>query len=215
MSGQQTFTAVIKGEAVLESVLPQEMMFAFKEFTDAEIHLKNDSFFKTKININLFTADILFLNNSNQVMVMENLAQIKEIKTGGKILRLAGDAFGEIIYKSDTLALVIVKRTKCTDMRKEAGFGGTTSTGSVFGATSFSKDNATHVALSVGEYDFETSLSYFILTGSRTIDANSRGLRKIFPDNRKEIDEFFRKNKTGIANENELIMLIQTCQNIK
>jgi hypothetical protein len=211
LTGQQSMTVTIKGETTLESVLPQEMMFAFKEYKDAEIHLKNGTVTTTRININLFTGDVFFMNSSNQVMVLGNPEDIRQIIINEKIWIPVDGAFGEIFHTKDTFSMARVKRTKCSDVRKEAGFGGTTSTGSVKSVTSFSQDNTTHVALSVGEYDFETTVSYIISTGSRIFNADTRGFKKVFPDCKKEIDLYLKENKVSFNDENDLISFLQAC----
>lgn len=214
LAGQQSITVTIKGETTLESVLPPEMMFAFKEYIDAEIHLKNGTFTTTKININLFTNDIFFMNGSNQVMVLGKPADIRKIIIGKDTWIPVDGVFGEIIHTKDTFSLVRVKQTKCNDIRKESGFGGTTSTGSVKSVTSFSQDNTTHVALSVGEYDFETTVSYFISTGSKIANADSRGFKKIFPDKKKEIDLYLKENKVNFKNEDDMISFLQVSMDL-
>lgn len=214
LNGQQSISVTIKGETTLESVLPQEMMFAFKEYKDAEIHLKNGTFTITRININLFTNDVFFMNSAQQVMVLGKPGDIGKIIIGENTWIPVDGAFGEIINTKDSLSLLRVKQTKCIDVRKESGFGGTTSTGSVKSVTSFSQDNTTHVALSVGEYDFETSVSYYLSMGSKTVNADLRGFRKQFPDQKKEIDLYLKENKVNFKNESDLISFLQICSGL-
>jgi hypothetical protein len=208
---QQKVTITIKGDSSLEKILPSEMMFAFPEYKNAKIFLKNGSVNSTRININLYTKDILFLNKNNQVMVLAFPEEIRKIVIDSTNWIPVEGATGEEIFSDGTHSLIRIRQTSITDSRKESGFGGTSGTAAARSVTSYTSDNRTSEALAVGEYDFETTISYMLLTDSKPVTADSRGFKKVFPEKKKEIDAYLKANKVNFNNEKDLISFLKVC----
>lgn len=209
--GQQRATVIIKGEDSLEKVLPAEMMFAFNEFTPAKVCMKDGTVNTTKININLYTNEVLFWNGNNQVLVLSNPEDVQKIMVGDATWLPVEDTFGEVVYSKDSFSILRARKTSTTELRKESGYGGTSSTSSVRSVTSMSSDARTSSILPVGEYDFETKTLFFILADSKSTSADARGFKKIFSTYKKDIDAYINTNKISFKTEKDIITLLDYC----
>ncbi len=209
LQGQQRVTIVAKGETFIESVLPKEMMYSFEEFRDAKLIRIDGLENETKININLFTGDILFLSPGNQILVMAYPKEVSRIMMGSSLWVPVEETFGEVIFSKDDISLVRVKKTRITDTRRETAFGGMSSTVSTKSVTAFAADNRGHVAIPVGEYDFETATTYRLSDGSRMVIADAKGFRRIFSKNRKELNNFIKTNRIDFKDESDLLNLVK------
>lgn len=207
--GQQRVTIVAKGETFIESILPKDMMYSFEEFRDANLIRKDGLENETKININLFTGDILFLSPGNQILVLAYPKELERIVMGNSLWLPVEETFGEVIFSKGDISLVRVKKTRITDTRRETAFGGMSSTVSTKSVTAFSADNRGHVAIPVGEYDFETETTYRLSDGARMVSADAKGFRKVFSKNRKELNSYIKSNRVDFKNEKDLMDLIQ------
>lgn len=134
---QQRITLQITGDAILENELPQEMLFSFPTFKEATLVFKNAQEFQTRVNINLFTGDMLFLTKQGQPLVLNNPEEVQRIVIEDAIWIPVDGTFGEIVHLEGANSLLRVRRTMVTDQRKEAGFGLYSSTASVSSTTSF------------------------------------------------------------------------------
>jgi len=208
---QQRETIVVKGEAYLESELPREMLYSFNEFREAILIRKDGVENQTRINLNLFTGDVLFLSSGNQILVLAYPKDIDRIKIGDDLWLPVEETFGEVINHVDEIFLVKVKKTRITDTRRESGFGGMSSTTSTRSITQFTANNHGQVALPLGEYDFETSVTYRLSDGSRMIIADAKGFRKLFPAKKKEIKAYLKANDVDFKNETHLKVLMEKC----
>lgn len=208
---QQRETIVVKGEAYLESELPREMLYSFTEFKEATLIRKDGVENQTRINLNLFTGDILFLSPGNQVLVLAYPKDVDRIKIGDDLWLPVEETFGEVINHMDEISLVKVKKTRITDTRRESGFGGMSSTTSTRSITQFTANNHGQVALPLGEYDFETSVTYRLFDGSRMIIADAKGFRKLFPAKKKEINAYLKANDVDFKNEDHLRTFMEKC----
>ncbi len=208
---QQRETIVVKGEAYLESELPREMLYSFTEFKEATLIRKDGVENQTRINLNLFTGDILFLSSGNQILVLAYPKDLDRIKIGDNIWLPVEDTFGEVVNHKDDFYLVKVKKTRITDTRRESGFGGMSSTTSTRSITQFSANNHGQVALPIGEYDFETSVTYRLFDGTRMVLADAKGFRKLFPSKKKEIKAYIKANNVDFRKEVDLKALMERC----
>jgi len=209
--GQQKATIIIKGEDKLEKVLPQEMMYSFSEFSDAKLYLKDGSINSTRININLYTNDILFWNSKNQVMVLSNPEEVTKIVVGDVDWLPVAETFGEVIYSKSSYLLLRAKKTTTSELRKEAGYGGMSSTSSVRSVTSMNTSYRSAEILPVGEYDFETKTSYYISVDANNTIADARGFKKTFSTYKKEIDDFVKTGKINFKTEKDIISMLDFC----
>jgi hypothetical protein len=191
IEGQKSVTIVAKGETTLESALPADMLYAFEEFTDARLLMKDGSENQTRININLVTNDILFLTRGNQILVLAYPDQVERIVMGESVWVPVDGTFGERLAEADGKSLVRVRQTRITDTRKEGGFGFASSTASVTSMTSY---------ISEGN-----------LAGKKTFTADARGFSKAFGDRKKEIDNYLRSNQVDFKNEEEVIGFMKRC----
>ena len=205
---QQKKTVLAKGETPLEGVLPYEMLYSFTDFTDAIIIKKDASETIARININLFTGDILFLSPINQILVIAYPEKIARILMNNSVWLAVDDSFGKVVMSFENFSLVKLKKTRITDTRKESGFGGMSSTTSSRSGIAFTPDNQGSVALPVGEYDFETNTIFRLVSGSKSTIANAQGYKRLFPDKKKKIKEYLKANSIDFDNEKDQLKLI-------
>ena len=213
--GQQRITIVARGETTLESALPREMLYAFDQFTEAKIIMKDGTENDTRININLISKDILFLTRGNQILVLAFPEEVKTILVESSVWVPVGGTFAETILNEGEASLLRAKQTRITDTRKEGGFGFSSSTSSVTSVTSYVSDvGKISEPLAVGEYDFETTIRYTLLKDSKTYTADSKGFLKVYPAKKKEIKNYLKNNPVDFKNEQELMKFLKTCSEL-
>jgi hypothetical protein len=211
VSAQKRATVVAKGETYLEGVLPNDMLYAFGEFREAMLIRKDGVENKTRININLFTGDILFLSPGNQILVLAYPDDVDRILIDKSIWLPIENSFGEVLNTEDKYSIIRIKKTRITDTRRESGFGGMSSTTSTRAVTAFTPDNHGQVALPLGEYDFETASSFRLVAGTQKVIADAKGFRKIFSDKKKSINSYLKENDVDFKNEADVIDFFRKC----
>jgi hypothetical protein len=211
VSAQKRATVVAKGETYLEGVLPNDMLYAFDEFREATLIRKDGVENKTRININLFSGDILFLSAGNQVLVLAYPDDLDRIVIDKSVWLPIENSYGEVLNADDKYSLIRLKKTRITDTRRESGFGGMSSTTSTKAVTAFTPDNHGQVALPLGEYDFETASTYRLIAGTQKVIADAKGFRKVFSDKKKEINSYLKANPVDFKNETEIMEFMKKC----
>ncbi len=208
---QQRVTRLIIGEAILENELPHEMLFAFPELREALLVFTDASQHRTSVNINLYTGDLLFLNQYGRPLVLDDTDIIDRIAIDDEVWIPIENTFGEVVYRDGPVMLVRVKRTTVTDHRKESGFGMMSSTASVSSASSvITQDHLFADTREVNEYDFETRDRYRLITPRGTYTAEARGFFRGFRGvNRRFVNNFVEENQIDFSEEEDLITLLR------
>jgi hypothetical protein len=212
-AAQQTLTVLAKGETTLEGSLPQEMMYAFENFREAKIVMNNGSETSTRVNINLYTGDVLFFTPSNQVLVLAYPLDVKNIVIQNTNWIQIKGSFWEVKSTEGPVNLVAAKKTRIVNTRKEAGYGGTTSTSSVGRMSSFTMNGGqNYTPLPVGEYDFKTDFEFMLANEKTSSFATAKTFKKFFPEKKKQIDEYLKTNEVNFQSEKDLIAFLEVCR---
>jgi hypothetical protein len=187
------------------------MLYAFNEYREATLVRKDGVENKTRININLFTGDILFLSAGNQILVLAYPDDIARIIMEKSVWLPIENSYGEVLSTDGQYSIIRIKKTRITDTRRESGFGGMSSTTSTRAVTAFTPDNHGQVALPLGEYDFETASTFRLVAGKQKVVADAKGFRKVFSDKKKSITSYLKSNPVDFKNEADVIDFFHKC----
>lgn len=209
-SAQQKMTVLAKGDTTLEGSLPPDMIFAFDGFREATIVANNGSETKTKVNIHLYTGEVYFLTNANQILVLAYPEEISRILIGNSVWIQLKGVFWEVMRESGGVSLVSSRKTRLVNTRKESGYGTMSSASSVGRmSTVVTPGNQIATPLPVGEYDFSTSTEYMLIKDGKGSVANASAFRKYFPLRKKEIDAFLKDTRIDFKNGDDLLKVLE------
>jgi hypothetical protein len=212
LHSQERYTVLARGETTLEGSLPQQMLYAFEHFRDSKIIMNDGTEKPARININLYTGDILFLTSGNQVLVLAYPLDVKHILIDNSKWLQVGGTFWETKSVQGSVVLAGAMRTRITNTRKEGAYGFSSGTSAVGNVSTVVLDGGQIATpLAVGEYDFEKDMKYMLVSETGSAIADAKGFRKIFPENKKQINSYLKANEVNFKNENELISLLEVC----
>jgi len=193
--------------------------FYFRDFTEAKITLNDDkeSFTNTKININLFTGELQYLDGNKVIRILDNIDDVKSIYVDDDLQFMFVDDFVvRIVVSNDKYCITQRKKGKLSDLEEGGGaYGSNVTTGSVDkinskligGINNFNypslietKDEGT---------SFDPELKYFFINGEINFILNKRNLTKAFPDSAKKISSYIKKEKISFKDEKDLIKLFE------
>lgn len=207
---QKKITVEVKSEASYDKILPTDMIYEFNEFKPGRLYYKNGTVINKDFNYNLLTYSLMFKNKEGQNLEFAFPEQLSMVMIDSCYWVPLERGFGKIVYNEGQLDLIKYRETKCTDVRKKDGFGGSSSTSAVTSITSVRGTNSGTIPLSViGDYDFETQVTYFLRIGDVIDIADARGFKKIFPKNKTEITEAIKTKKLNLSRQEDIITLIK------
>ncbi|MBE0673529.1 MAG: hypothetical protein IH591_02610 [Bacteroidales bacterium] len=212
---QQRHTVTARGETTLEGSLPREMMYAFEHFKDAVLKMNDGSEKAVKVNINLYTGDVLFLTSGNQILILAYPDDVRHMIIDEKIWLQVDGTFWEIKSTQGNVSLIGALKTKITDTRKEGAYGFSSGTSAVGRVSQVVMDGGQiATTLPVGEYDFETSVLYMLISDAKPAIADAKGFKKFFEAKKKEVDAYIKANDIDFKNEIDLVALLEACSKL-
>ncbi len=194
--------------------------FYFHDFVPAQIFFKadNDAQTETKVNINLFTGELQYIDNSNTIRILDNIDEIKSIHITEDMNFIFVDGFVQKLIAKNDANYAITKRTKgkLTDLEDDSGaYGSSTTTSAVDkindkligGLNVFSYPSL--VETKDDGISFDPEIKYFLIKGNESFVLNKKNLKLAFDDPQsKKISSFLKKEKIKLKDESDLVRLL-------
>jgi hypothetical protein len=201
-------------ELTLDEYLPGEMLWAFGEYTDAKVIMKNGTEARARINFNFYTNEVFFISPESEPMALANTGDVRRILFEDAIWLPYNEIFGKQIYRQGSYAIVRLLQTRILTYRKSSKVGELTRTVSpmsTYTLPSLQATNQQRMTLALGEYVFVTTASYIIISEASAARADRGGFRKSFPTVKKEINSYLKSNKVDFWSEEEVISMLKMC----
>lgn len=210
-SAQKKITVSVKSEVTFDKVLPTDMLYEYDGFKQGKLYNKGTGMAVREYNFNLLSGNCAFKDQSGRVLEVASPELVVMVVIDGDRWYWVDDCFGKLIYKNAEVEVIKVRKTLCTDLRKEGAYGGTSSTAAITNITSFrAMGNTTHKLSILGEYDFEVKVEYFLRKGGDTEPLSAKGLRKFFPNQKNRINDFLKSRRVSQMEERDVIELVKS-----
>lgn len=206
--GNELIVIKTRGEAVLDNALPTRFLYAFDEYMPVKIVFKNGTTASSRININLITGKLLFIDRTGEVLQISNQEEIRLFYESGNTWVPAENTYGRIIYEKEGIAVICIVKTEISNYQIETAFGGKSNTSSAQSLLSITTGNISHPIIPVGEFTFKIKRLYYILKGGRRYFSNTTSLKKLFSEKKKKINNFLKVNKINLQNETDLLKVL-------
>jgi hypothetical protein len=194
--------------------------FYFHDFVPAQIFFQgdNNALTETKVNINLFTGELQYIDNSNTIRILDNIDDIKSIRIAGDMNFIFVDGFVQevIAQNGDNYAITKRKKGILTDLEDVSGaYGSSTTTSAVDkindkligGLNVFSYPSL--VETKDDGISFDPEIKYFLIKGKESFVLNKKNLKQAFDEAKsKKISSFLKKEKIGFKDEKDLARLL-------
>ncbi len=194
--------------------------YYFKEFVPAQIYLQTEdnTSTQTKVNINLFTGELQYVDNSNTIRILENIDDVKSIHVADDMNFVFVDGFVQKVIAQSSNNYAITKRTKgiLTDLEDDSGaYGSSTTTSAVdkiYDKLIGGLNNFNYASLMKTKEDgvsFDPEIKYFFTKGEESFILTKNNLKEGFnEDQAKKISSFLKKEKIKLKDESDLVRLL-------
>ncbi len=210
LNAQQKTTVNVQSEVQYDKIIPKEMVYEYENFKKGKLYYNSGIVADNEFNYNLVTGKLLFKDKSGRELEFAFPDKINMVLIDSTYWMSVTDGLGKVVYNEDNLVLIKYRATVCTDIRKEGAFGAASSTSAITNITSIQGSGGRRLGLLVkGEYDFEVKVIYYLIYGDKIETADAKGFRKIFPQNKKEINSVLKSKKLDLTKETDIIGLIK------
>ncbi len=187
--------------------------YRFPEFREGTILMKSGQSIQTTLDYNLITQEIV-IDLGHTKTPYPSLEEVTSISIDGiEFIPMDGVIY-ELLLDGDIQLLVHRRQKVSRDGQAIQGYGQSASTSSSSLPPSL-HDKALIYGLSLpGDYQLEDVKNYFLRREGELISLTKlKKLERTFPSIKDDLKTFIKKEKTKLESEEDLIKLIEFCNN--
>ena len=204
----------VKDGASISAAVPFEQRFVYPQFLQSTITLKNGTTTNARMNYNLFFGQIQFIAANGDTLLLSDPETISEVVIGYDLYYfLKGEGHVEQVLSKNNI--ILTKREMLTYSGKEkyASYGQYSSTGAITTYSSYNSDigSSQRLARNTQTVLVRRANFYFIDKNQKFYSATRSNLLRIFPKNKRAINDYFNQNTVNFDNEAQLKDLVSFC----
>lgn len=205
----------VKAGEFPDKVIPYPDRYQFSQFTTGKAEFLDGRSSQARFNYNYIGGHVLFVNAGLDTLELTDKAILKSITIGEKSYRF-DKRFGycEVIATFDRA--ILGKREVLARIGTEKGgpYGISYTASSVTTYRSYSSDQAASNkklnANAEGLFSYRTA-HYLIDNNSRFHMPTAGSFRKLYPANKKQIDQYLKEKPVNFGKEQDLLRLLAYC----
>ena len=211
MIAQKTETITVKAGQDLSSAVSSHGLYKFPDFIYGTVLFRDGNTTKAKMNFNVFLNDMVFIDNKNDTLAIDNPGLIDSIKLDSNVFYYEKGYF-YIVKDNGDVKLVMQEKLSFENVKVGAyGLPARAASIETYGgaATRFNTFNQ----LILNEDVVIKKETQYLLTYKkfRSTKANISGFFTAFPDIKKELQGFAETNNINFKKEEDLKKLMQFC----
>ncbi len=187
--------------------------YVFPKFVKGSVKMKNGSSQIAMMDYNMLTEEMIFEKDENK-FALDKLETIDTIYIENRKFVPHEKVLYEIVINAP-VSLFVQHKCNLLAGGSPVGYGGTSETSAT---TSMSSINGSGGALKLklpSDYHITKATQFWIRRNNIFYKANNdRQFMKIFPEKSKELKQFIELNNLDIKNTNELIILVNKCNEL-
>jgi len=204
---EKRFT-VSPGKSITE-VLSAGEIFLYPEFVKGKAVLNSGSVHEEKLNYNIILGEIQFIGSGKDTLTVSDPGSISYFVLAADTFYF-NNGYYKLIKNDRNIKLLSKHYTKLVDVRKQSGYGTTSSTSSITGYSSiYSVNDQELYKLKASDemlYSIRTEY-YFRNLNDEIVPATRKSVLKMFPDQADKIKLFIKDQAIRFTNKEDLIRL--------
>lgn len=187
--------------------------YVLPEFVKGSVLMKSGKAGDAVINYNKVTEEMIFEKGGTR-MAMTNLETIDTVYLGSMKFVPHEKVFYEVLI-NDNISLF--KKHKCNLLQSgsPAGYGGTSETSATTSISILVGSGSMYKLELPKEYRVKDASQFrIIMDSSESIITSQKQFLKIFPQKSEELEQFIKQNKLDVRKQEDLIILINKCNEL-
>jgi len=190
------------------------LQYLFPGFTKGLVRMKTGESYNAVLNYNTVTENIVWEKDS-KLLDLTNMESVDTIFLQNRKFVPFNEVFYEVLVNAP-ISLFIQHKSDLVQAGSPAGYGTTSQTSSIKNLSSVSLKSGTYNLEIPSDYDIKPSPVFWIRKNNTMLSfLNKRQFLKIFPGKNDEIEKFIKQNHLNIENRDDLINLVNYCNQIE
>jgi len=210
VSAQSTETIRVKAGDDISKIISPNGIYRFSSFTTGTYLKNNNTGSSAKLNYNLFTGEMQYLNLNGDTMTIANSAEINFIKIQGVVFYYR-NGYKEVIADEDSVTLAFESEIKL-EYEKVGLYGQSNSAQDVVNMGSFNTDTNVFQLTLGQDVVIRKKKSYYLFNKNQSpVIATKKSFLKLFNKNKPAIDKYIEEYKVNFNDPDDLRKLLTFC----
>ncbi len=185
-------------------------IFKYKEYKDGMVIFNDSKFVAAKMNLNLLSDKILFINPKSDTLVLAKPETFRMVTIETDTFYYHDNKYLEKLTHYSEGNLVVSQTIKLIGREKKGAYGTYSATSSINSNTTFTSDDQIINYLGVDENAIFRITEIFYISDkfNNFFNANKKNFYKMFFNHEKEIKDFLNLNKINFTKSEDLKNLL-------
>jgi hypothetical protein len=214
---QNRSTIRVKTNGENTVTLPYQDSYLYAQFSPGVVHYRTGQPVNARLNYNLLLREIQFISPRGDTLALDQEHTIRQISLlGDTFIFDSNTGFIQVLGGDAPLRLAVSQYLQNAGIDKQGGYGQSTGVSSIKNLSSFSDNNSSISHLNMkGDVVYSLRKAYFLVDQNElTYAATRKRLIKLFPHQKKQIEEYLRQQPVQFDNQDDLQRLVVFCSNL-
>ena len=204
LSGQENQLITVKAGTKVADYFPVEIRYRYPDFKPGKLVYINGKFSSANFNYNLLLGEIEYIQSSDTMRLMNKDVSLIEI---GQDTFFYDNGYIELIY-GGRIKVGLHQYIKLKDILRKGAMGSTNRSVAIDTYNSVPLDNNLYGIIPNEDWVFRKTEEYFFSVQSgEFLPFNRRNVLKIFPEQKKIIEEYLKSEKISFDSRDDLLQL--------
>ena len=206
LAQQNSYT--VRPEGDLNKILADSIRFHYPQFTQGTVFFRDGTTSGGVLNYNMVNSEMEFIAPKGDTLSLDNEATIKYIEIGNDTF-FYDKIYLQLVEGNATAKLAKKEELKTSDIRKEGGYGGFSSTAAITTYSTLSSNGqATNLTQQQEIKVFKTTTYYLGDANNHFLPMNKKNAVKLFSKKQNAIEQYFKDTKISSNKEEDIAALI-------
>jgi len=203
LSAQKSKPVTVPAGLKVEDCIPFEDRYRFSVFTTGMVYFKNGSDIEAKLNYNLMMKEMEYLKGKD-TLAIANENDIQQIIISGVVFAV-NKGYLELIYNGK-LTVGEKQYFNLMDVKKKDPYGDIGSGAATDSYSSIHSNGHYYKLTANQDRIFQKVVEYYLATPtSDFVFFNKKKVKKLFPQQKKAIDDYLKSNKVDFDSRKDLL----------
>ena len=172
--------------------LPMDVYYLMPSFTNGTVYFRGKGPAQGKLNICAVDNTLRFLDNNGKELAAGQADNIYRVKIDTAVFMFSNDMFYRMYPVSGDMGIALKREVQIIRDQKQGAYGTVSRTESIREYNTIYADGVAYDLRKDKEYPYKVSEYLFIYKGDDVFTVNKKNLRKLFPEQKAEIDAWFK-----------------------
>ena len=170
----------------------QEGAYLMPEFAQGMIYFKGQAPAQGMLNICAIDNSLRFLDDSGKEMIAASIDNVLKVRIDTALFMNCHNIFYRMYKVQGDMGVAVKRNVQPKNEGKQGAYGTTSQTASIREGGTFYADGVGYNLASTKEQQFIVNETMFLYKGDEVLVFNKKNLKRIFPDKKAALDEYFK-----------------------